>query len=120
MEISPIKSQRDYRKILKELQANRVRAKITEKVERNICEPLDLAINQEFLHADESIAAFQKTLDKEKKGDIDLRPALLSYLVSNLIQDGFAATAAGATNPIGSVTAAIADAQLTAIGVTCA
>jgi hypothetical protein len=56
----------------------------------------------------------------EKKGDIDLRPALLSYLVSNLIQDGFAATAAGVTNPIGSVTAAIADAQLTAIGVTCA
>ncbi|PYL24502.1 MAG: hypothetical protein DMF44_04955 [Verrucomicrobia bacterium] len=56
----------------------------------------------------------------EKKGDIDLRPALLSYLVSNPIQDGFAATAAGVTNPIGSVTAAIADAQLTAIGVTCA
>ena len=54
---------------LKELQANRVRAKIIEKVERNICEPLDQAINQEFVRSEESITAFQKMLDKDKKAN---------------------------------------------------
>src|SRR5207249_2347456 len=61
----------DYRKILKELQVNRVRPKIIEKVERNICEPLDQAINQEFLHSEESLTAFQKTLDKDKKANLE-------------------------------------------------
>jgi hypothetical protein len=59
----------DYRKILKELQVNRVRAKIIDKVQRNICDPLDQAINQEFVHSEESITAFQKALDKDKKAN---------------------------------------------------
>ncbi len=59
----------DYRKILKELQVNRVRAKIIDKVQRNICDPLDQAINQEFVHSEESITAFQKSLDKDKKAN---------------------------------------------------
>ncbi len=61
----------DYRRILKELQANRVRPKIIEKVDRNICEPLDVAINREFVHSDESIAAFQKTLEADKKANLE-------------------------------------------------
>jgi hypothetical protein len=61
----------DYRKILKELQVNRVRAKIIEKVQRNICEPLDQVINQEFVHSEESMTAFHKTLDQEKKANVE-------------------------------------------------
>jgi hypothetical protein len=61
----------DYRRILKELRANRVRPKIIEKVDRNICEPLDLAINREFVQSDESITAFHKTLETEKKANLD-------------------------------------------------
>jgi hypothetical protein len=61
----------DYRKILKELQINRVRPKIIEKVERNICEPLDQAVNQDFVHSEESMTALQKTLDKEKKANYE-------------------------------------------------
>ncbi|HLJ93669.1 MAG TPA: hypothetical protein VKU02_10815 [Gemmataceae bacterium] len=61
----------DYRKILKELQVNRVRSKIIEKVQRSICEPLDLAINQEFVHSEESMTAFQKTLDQDKKANVE-------------------------------------------------
>src|SRR5262249_1085314 len=61
----------DYRRILKELQVNRVRPKIIEKVERTICEPLDLAILQEFAHADGWIRAFHKTLETDKKADLE-------------------------------------------------
>ena len=61
----------DYRKILKELQVNRVRPKIIEKVERNICEPLDQAVSQDFVHSEESITAFQKTLDQDKKANLE-------------------------------------------------
>jgi hypothetical protein len=61
----------DYRRILKELQVNRVRPKIIEKVDRNICEPLDLAINREFVQSEESIAAFQQILEKEKQANLD-------------------------------------------------
>jgi hypothetical protein len=61
----------DYRKILKELQTNRVRPKIIEKVDRNICEPLDVAVNQEFARSEDSMTAFQKILDKEKKANLE-------------------------------------------------
>jgi hypothetical protein len=61
----------DYRKILKELQVNRVRPKIIEKVERNICAPLDQAVSQDFVRSEESMAAFQKTLDQEKKANLE-------------------------------------------------
>jgi hypothetical protein len=57
----------DYRKILKELQVNRVHPKIIEKVERNICEPLDGAINQEFVRSDEALHTFLKALEEKKK-----------------------------------------------------
>jgi hypothetical protein len=53
----------DYRKILRELQYNRARPKIIEKVERNICEPLDGAINHEFVRAEEALRALYKTLE---------------------------------------------------------
>lgn len=59
---------RDYRKILKELQVNRVDAKIVERVQRSICEPLESVLGQEFVRTDESLKGFQKLLE-EKKGD---------------------------------------------------
>jgi hypothetical protein len=59
----------DYQRILKELQVNRVRPKIIDKVEKTICEPLDGAISQEFVRADEALQAFHKVLE-EKKADM--------------------------------------------------
>ncbi|HLN27627.1 MAG TPA: hypothetical protein VK395_07765 [Gemmataceae bacterium] len=59
----------DYRKILKELMVNRVRDQIIKKVDTAICEPLDGAINQEFVRADEATQAFHKMLE-EKKADL--------------------------------------------------
>ncbi len=56
----------DYRRILKELQFNRVQPGIINKVERNICDPLDGAINLEFVQADEALRAFHKTLEERK------------------------------------------------------
>jgi hypothetical protein len=58
----------DYRNILKEMQVNRVNPKISEKVEKNICDPLEAIINQEFIRSDEALQAFQKTLE-EKRAD---------------------------------------------------
>jgi hypothetical protein len=77
----------DYRKILKELQINRVRPKIIEKVERNICEPLDQAVSQDFVRSEESMTAFQKTLDQEKKANpaaANLARAHLDQLIDRL------------------------------------
>jgi hypothetical protein len=56
----------DYRNILKELQVNRVNPKIVDRVEKNICEPLDGVINQEFVRADEAVREFYKTLEDKK------------------------------------------------------
>lgn len=75
----------DYRKILKELQVNRVRPKIIDKVERNICEPLDQAVNQEFVRSEESITAFHKTLDKERKANLEAA-ALARQQLDQLIE----------------------------------
>lgn len=56
----------DYRRILKELQANRVQPGIITRVERNICDPLDLALNQEYVRADEALRAFHKVMEERK------------------------------------------------------
>jgi hypothetical protein len=56
----------DYRRILKELLYNRVQPGIINKVERNICDPLDAAINLEFVQTDEAVRAFHKTLEGRK------------------------------------------------------
>ena len=48
---------------------NRVRDQIIKKVDTAICEPLDGAINQEFVRADEATQAFHKMLE-EKKADL--------------------------------------------------
>jgi hypothetical protein len=77
----------DYRKILKELQVNRIRPKIVEKVERNICEPLDQAVSQDFVRSEESMTALQKTLDQEKKANLEtanLARAHLDQLIDRL------------------------------------
>jgi len=61
----------DYRNILKELEVNRVNPKIIERVDKNICDPLDAVISQEFVRADGSIREFLKTLE-ECRADISV------------------------------------------------
>jgi hypothetical protein len=56
----------EYTRILKELKANRVQAGMINKVSDKIVEPLDGAINQEFVRTDESLREFHKTLDSKK------------------------------------------------------
>jgi hypothetical protein len=52
----------DYGRILKELKFNRVHPKIVEKVEHQICEPLDAVINQEFDRADRALKDYNKAM----------------------------------------------------------
>jgi hypothetical protein len=56
----------DYKRILKELRANRVQAGMINKVNDKIVEPLDAAINLDFVRTDESLRDFHKTLDANK------------------------------------------------------
>jgi hypothetical protein len=60
---------KDYRRILKELNVNRVQAKIVTKVDQGICQPLESIINQEFVRTDEAFKEFHKVLE-EKKADV--------------------------------------------------
>jgi hypothetical protein len=53
----------DYKRILKELLANQVQAGMIAKVRDKICEPLDLAINGDFVAADETMRELQKKLE---------------------------------------------------------
>jgi hypothetical protein len=53
----------DYQRILKELKANRVQAAMVSKVNDKICEPLEGALNLEFVQADEALRDAQKKLD---------------------------------------------------------
>ena len=45
----------DYRRILRELEMNRVQIGMIKRVKENICDPLKDAINQEFVRTQESI-----------------------------------------------------------------
>jgi hypothetical protein len=56
----------DYSRILKELVVNRVGKKMIERVEDDICKPLEGALNQEFVRAQESQKAFRETLETKK------------------------------------------------------
>jgi len=78
--------QSEYKRILKELRANRVQAGMINKVSDKIVEPLDGAINQEFVRTDESLREFHKTLDG-KKADMpaaDKSRAELTQLIDRL------------------------------------
>jgi hypothetical protein len=55
----------DYKRILKELRANHVQPGMINKVNDKICEPLDRAINLEFVQSDESLHELQKKLDSK-------------------------------------------------------
>ena len=56
----------DYKRILKELRANRVQPGMINKVNDKIVEPLDAAINLDFVRTDEALRDFHKTLDTKK------------------------------------------------------
>src|SRR5262249_17049827 len=55
----------DYRKIIREEEVNRVTPQRIDK-ERHIAKLLDLAINQEFVRAEEAQRAFQKSLEDKQ------------------------------------------------------
>ena len=57
----------DYQKILRELQVNRIRPAIIERVDRNICTPLGDINNAQFDLTDKSLSAFRKTLEDKQK-----------------------------------------------------
>jgi hypothetical protein len=62
----------DYKRILKELRANRVQPGMINKVNDKIVEPLDAAINQDFVRTQESLRDYEKTLAAKK---LDLKAA---------------------------------------------
>jgi hypothetical protein len=53
----------DYRRILKELRANQVQTGMISKVNDKICEPLDIAINSDFVQLEEAMREFHKKLE---------------------------------------------------------
>jgi hypothetical protein len=57
---------KDYRRILKELNVNRVQAKIIAKVDQSICQPLESILNQEFIRTDEACKEFHKLLEVKR------------------------------------------------------
>jgi hypothetical protein len=57
----------DYQKILRELQVNRIRPAIVERVDRNICTPLGDINNAQFDLTDKSLSGFRKTLEDKQK-----------------------------------------------------
>jgi hypothetical protein len=63
----------DYRRIGKELRANRVTPKMIERVEQ-IADALDGAINQEFPRSDESMRACHDQLEERRKAQGPLTP----------------------------------------------
>jgi hypothetical protein len=76
----------EYKRILKELKANRVQSGMINKVSDKIVDPLEGAINQEFVRTDEALRDFHKTLDS-KKADLpaaDKARAELTQLIDRL------------------------------------
>lgn len=57
----------DYRRILKELQANRVRLDLINRVNNKICDPLDLAMREDFPRADDAVRTFKDLLVNKKR-----------------------------------------------------
>jgi 3-methyladenine DNA glycosylase/8-oxoguanine DNA glycosylase len=76
----------DYAKILRELQVNVVRSQIIERVERQICQPLNDALNQEFDRSDKSLRALLKSLEEQKKEAATVETAIkdMQDLISRL------------------------------------
>lgn len=57
----------DYRRILKELQANRIRLEMINRVNNKICDPLDQAMREDFPRADETLRTFKDLLVNKKR-----------------------------------------------------
>jgi hypothetical protein len=59
----------DYTRLLREMELNRVNPKLVEKVNVEIVSPLDGALRQEFVKADEAQDVYRKTLESSRKPD---------------------------------------------------
>jgi hypothetical protein len=64
----------DYRRILRELEANQVQRGIINRVRNNICDPLEAVLGREYPAADDRLREFQRTLE-ERKADQNLANA---------------------------------------------
>jgi hypothetical protein len=56
----------DYRRILRELEANQVQRGIINRVRNNICDPLEVILGREFATADDRIREFHRSLEERK------------------------------------------------------
>jgi ABC-type transporter Mla subunit MlaD len=61
----------DYSRILRELELNRVSAKLVQKVRGEICMPLESALKSDFVLTSESLDAYRKELEATKKPTAD-------------------------------------------------
>src|SRR5207248_3220023 len=59
----------DYSRLLREMELNRVMPKLVEKVKGNIIFPLEGALRQEFVRAEETQDAYRKELEAGRKPD---------------------------------------------------
>jgi hypothetical protein len=62
----------DYSRILRELELNRVSAKIVEKVKVEICTPLESALKVEFVNAEEALDNYRKELEAGRRPNTEL------------------------------------------------
>jgi hypothetical protein len=76
----------DYKRILKELKVNRVQPGMIAKVSDKICDPLDAAINLEFVNADEAVRDLARKLDSQSsdRQSVDAARQSLDQLVARL------------------------------------
>ena len=59
----------DYSRLLREMELNRVMPKLVERVKGDIVFPLEGALRQEFVKAEEAQDAYRKTLEAGRKPD---------------------------------------------------
>jgi hypothetical protein len=79
----------EYNRILRELELNRVSARIVEKVKGEICLPLESALRGEFVRVEEALEAYRKELDAARKPDDPLTAQAkdrLDRLIAKLAQ----------------------------------
>jgi hypothetical protein len=76
----------DYKRILKELKVNRVQPGMIAKVSDKICDPLDAAINLEFVNADEAVRDLTRKLDSHSsdRQAVDAARQSLDQLIARL------------------------------------
>ncbi len=74
----------DYGRLLREMELNRVRPKLIEKVKGDIVFPLESALRGEFVRAEEALEGYRKELEAAKKPDAAASKKALDELIAKL------------------------------------